>query len=441
MGLASGVSGLYLVGVTVPVFLTVFRGSYGDIKYGWLTGGIALCEAICIGIKEYVKQPRPNPLRCGKSDNEYGMPSSHTALVFYLLGFFAVNWFLSIQQQRKQQEKKKTDKGALLPPPPPPPMPQGRTSWKKKKRSMPSLSLHAVVCSVLLCIGCFMGWSRVSLGCHTLGQVFAGVCVGFCLGAGLRAVMPSWQWLSKLVSDASPGKNGDPKTLGAALLAAVTAATLAYDIDFSKEVLLHGWNYKSAAIDYVELGLVGLGCFCALGGSVASSVSVMWPIACMLWLVQYWVCARFRITGLSFVWNAMLALTVVPYAAPVLSLRDVKRYVGIANLLITLVAMLYALGVDVCTSNGATKDRNKFFTMLSQIFGINAGIVLASAGGYIGYFYKAKGIKLPQRRPPQACNCRHNCNHNHNNNNNNNVEHNHTNDDTNLPPRSQPMMF
>lgn len=429
MSLASGVSGLYLVGVAIPVFLTVFRGSYGDIKYGWLTGGLALCEAICIATKEYAKQPRPDPQRCGKLDNKYGMPSSHTALVFYLLGFFLMDWLNSLLQRAKS-----TKSGVK-----PPPMPQAR---RPKKSSLPKPNFTVMFCVVLFVAGCSMGWSRVSLGCHSVAQVVVGALTGLTLGLAVRFFMPTSQKLSKFVSEVIPGKNGEPLTMGAALLAVTAALVMAYDIDFSLDVVLHGNDYKKALLVYVGLGAALFSGFLALGGN-AGALSILWPLLCLMWVLQCWVCTKFKIRNLAFMWNAMVPLAVMPYVPPVIDLDIIKKKVGVYNLMVTLVALLYTLVVNGYLSNGATKSRDTFFTMLSQIFGINLGLAVEGLKGYIGYFYKAKGIVFERRNVPRGCNCNHhNHNHNHHNHNcnhahGNNIER-HSND---MPNPTEPMIM
>ena len=124
-----------------------------------LFAGIVFGEAFCVLLKRMVRQSRPSPDLCGKNGDaaNFGMPSSHSEVAFFLLTYLACKFCAHNIHHHHHHT------GSV---------------WHVLHWVVRVLAIAGSAMVAALAIAA----SRVPLGCHTTAQVAAGALLGFALG-------------------------------------------------------------------------------------------------------------------------------------------------------------------------------------------------------------------------------------------------------------------
>lgn len=147
-----------------------------------LMGGTVCGEAFCVVLKRMVRQRRPSPMLCGKNDEggDFGMPSSHAEVAFFLLTYLACaqcgRQLAHLRRTRAQQQQDRLCSGV-----------RHVLAWTARVAAVVGSALVAALA---------IAASRVPLGCHTSTQVAAGALLG--LAQGLLWWFAVQPWLASV---------------------------------------------------------------------------------------------------------------------------------------------------------------------------------------------------------------------------------------------------
>ena len=133
---------------------------------GCLFGGVVCGEVFCVFLKRMVRQQRPSPTMCGKQDEagDFGMPSSHAELAFFLITYLMC--VVSAKHMSSKETKQSSNTG-------------GRSKFLSFLRWLVHL-IAIIGCALVSALA--IAASRVPLGCHTTTQVAAGALLGLAQG-------------------------------------------------------------------------------------------------------------------------------------------------------------------------------------------------------------------------------------------------------------------
>ncbi|WCJ34556.1 Phosphatidic acid phosphatase (PAP2) family protein [Euphorbia peplus] len=134
----------------VPIFISLggfichflFRR---EIQTMFFALGLIIAQFISETIKKSVQQARPETCIFLEMCDSHGWPSSHSEYMFFFATYFTLLTFKGIAMSDFRNHK-----------------------WG--------------VCLLTWVLGVLTMWSRVYLGYHTVGQVYAGACLGVLLG-------------------------------------------------------------------------------------------------------------------------------------------------------------------------------------------------------------------------------------------------------------------
>ena len=144
-----------------------------------LMGGTVCGEAFCVVLKRMVRQRRPAPMLCGKNDEggDFGMPSSHAEVAFFLLTYLACTQcgrqLAHLRRSRSSSSRSSGVRHVL--------------AWAARVAAVAGSALVAALA---------IAASRVPLGCHTSTQVAAGALLG--LAQGLLWWLAVQPWLASV---------------------------------------------------------------------------------------------------------------------------------------------------------------------------------------------------------------------------------------------------
>ncbi|XP_021714557.1 lipid phosphate phosphatase epsilon 2, chloroplastic-like [Chenopodium quinoa] len=116
-----------------------------DAEAAWVTIGSVVNSLLCIALKRILNQDRP----IGNTKSDPGMPSCHGQYIFYAVIYFILSMF-----QRLGVSK-----------------------------------ITVIVAVVILAIGSYLAWLRVSQKFHTMNQVIVGAVFGSCF-----SILWLWSW-------------------------------------------------------------------------------------------------------------------------------------------------------------------------------------------------------------------------------------------------------
>lgn len=148
-----------------------------------LMGGTVCGEAFCVVLKRMVRQRRPSPMLCGKNDEggDFGMPSSHAEVAFFLLTYLACTvCSREVAHMRRARAQEHPGKSSTS------------TSTSSIRHVLAWAGRVAAVAGSALAAALAIAASRVPLGCHTSTQVAAGALLGLAQGLLWRFAVQPW---------------------------------------------------------------------------------------------------------------------------------------------------------------------------------------------------------------------------------------------------------